>query len=256
MRLCGMINENKKGGDGMKLIFVRHGDPDYERDSLTEKGFREAQLLVSRFKNEKVTAFYCSPLGRARDTAAPTLAMFNQTAETLDWLEEFDGMIRDPLTGETTYAWRPAPATWMNEKAYYDKDTWGDTPIMQTGNAAERYREVCGKFDEWLRSVGYERDGALYRVTQSNHDTYVFFCHLGIQDVLLSHLFGFSPLAFRQSFLCLPTGVTTVYSEERQKGIARFYCTGFSDVSHLFAAGEIPSQSGRFCETFEDEMRH
>ena len=31
----------------MKLIFVRHAEPDYAHDSLTEKGFREAGLLLS-----------------------------------------------------------------------------------------------------------------------------------------------------------------------------------------------------------------
>ena len=29
----------------MRIIFVRHGDPDYEHDTLTEKGHREAALL-------------------------------------------------------------------------------------------------------------------------------------------------------------------------------------------------------------------
>lgn len=37
-----MTEENRK------LIIVRHGDPDYEKDSLTEKGFREAKLLSDR----------------------------------------------------------------------------------------------------------------------------------------------------------------------------------------------------------------
>ena len=37
-----MAEENRK------LIIVRHGDPDYEKDSLTEKGFREAELLSDR----------------------------------------------------------------------------------------------------------------------------------------------------------------------------------------------------------------
>ena len=32
----------------MKLIIIRHGDPDYEHDSLTQKGVREAQLLSDR----------------------------------------------------------------------------------------------------------------------------------------------------------------------------------------------------------------
>ena len=28
----------------MRLIIVRHGDPNYEIDSLTEKGWREAEI--------------------------------------------------------------------------------------------------------------------------------------------------------------------------------------------------------------------
>ena len=30
----------------MKIIFIRHGTPDYELDALTEKGVREAKLLL------------------------------------------------------------------------------------------------------------------------------------------------------------------------------------------------------------------
>ena len=30
----------------MKLLIIRHGEPDYTADSLTEKGWREAELLA------------------------------------------------------------------------------------------------------------------------------------------------------------------------------------------------------------------
>ena len=32
----------------MRLLIIRHGDPDYSIDSLTEKGWREAELLKDR----------------------------------------------------------------------------------------------------------------------------------------------------------------------------------------------------------------
>lgn len=32
----------------MRLILIRHGDPNYEKDCLTEKGKREAALLAER----------------------------------------------------------------------------------------------------------------------------------------------------------------------------------------------------------------
>ena len=35
----------------MKLLIVRHGDPNYEIDSLTEKGWREAEYLSEKLKN-------------------------------------------------------------------------------------------------------------------------------------------------------------------------------------------------------------
>ena len=32
----------------MRILLIRHGDPDYENDTLTEKGCREAELLAKR----------------------------------------------------------------------------------------------------------------------------------------------------------------------------------------------------------------
>ena len=60
----------------MRLIFIRHADPDYTIDSLTEKGWKEAELLSRRLSSMDIKAFYCSPLGRARDTASLTLQNF------------------------------------------------------------------------------------------------------------------------------------------------------------------------------------
>ena len=79
----------------MRLLFIRHGDPDYERDGLTETGRKEAELLVPRILKENVTDFYVSPLGRARDTAAYTLRKMNREAEVLLWLKEFSGSFPD-----------------------------------------------------------------------------------------------------------------------------------------------------------------
>ena len=80
----------------MKIIFIRHGEPNYEIDSLTEKGWREAELLSKRTAKWNVTDFYCSPLGRAKDTASFTLKNAGREAEILPWLREFDAPVIDP----------------------------------------------------------------------------------------------------------------------------------------------------------------
>ena len=53
----------------MEILIVRHGDPDYERDTLTYKGIEEARLLAERLAKLEVTDFYCSPLGSSLGTA-------------------------------------------------------------------------------------------------------------------------------------------------------------------------------------------
>ena len=34
----------------MRIIIVRHGEPNYEIDSLTEKGWKEAELTSRKFR--------------------------------------------------------------------------------------------------------------------------------------------------------------------------------------------------------------
>ena len=84
----------------MRIIFVRHAEPDYANDTLTEKGWREAALLAERVSGWDVTDFYVSPLGRARDTASLSLKKMGRTAEIFDWLREFHGPVNDPTRGE------------------------------------------------------------------------------------------------------------------------------------------------------------
>ena len=67
----------------MRILWIRHGEPDYSIDSLTEKGWREAELLADRMCRTPVDAFYVSPLGRAQDTARATLQRLDRTAEVL-----------------------------------------------------------------------------------------------------------------------------------------------------------------------------
>ena len=38
----------------MKIIFVRHGHPDYMKDCLTELGHPQAEAAAERLKNEKI----------------------------------------------------------------------------------------------------------------------------------------------------------------------------------------------------------
>ena len=89
----------------MKLLIVRHGDPDYAIDSLTETGWIEAELLSQRLCKLDVKAFYCSPMGRAQDTAKATLEKLGRQAEILPWLREFSPKVLRPGKDKPGIAW-------------------------------------------------------------------------------------------------------------------------------------------------------
>ncbi len=73
----------------MRILMIRHGDPDYEHDSLTETGKKEAALLAETAGGLHLGDCFVSPLGRAKKTASYTLKKLGLKAETLDWLQEF-----------------------------------------------------------------------------------------------------------------------------------------------------------------------
>ena len=241
----------------MRLLIIRHGDPDYARDSLTDTGWTEAELLADRLVKEDITEFYVSPLGRARDTAAPTLRRLGREAEILPWLREFPADFYDPELGRQRVLWDWLPGTWTAEPRYFGPDTWLDTPFMREHQVRPVYEEVCSALDHLLAEHGYLRQGRLYRAERPNRDTLALICHFGLECVLLSHLLGISPMALWHGTCAAPASVTTLCTEERRQGVAYFRMSGFGDVSHLYAAGQAPSFSARFCETFDcAEERH
>lgn len=239
----------------MKLIFIRHGDPDYSIDSLTEKGWREAKLLGQRVATwNDISHIYCSPLGRAKDTASFSLEALHMEATTYDWLQEFIYKIDSPISGEKRIPWDFMPNFWTQIPEGYDKDKWLDIPMMKTGSVAENYHKVCYGLDGILSEYGYHRQGNLYVVDtkkDDKEDTLVFFCHLGVTFVMLGYLLGISPFLLWHTAFIAPTSVTIVNSENREEGYASFRIQALGDTSHLLLGGEPISNSGYFTDCFQ-----
>ena len=242
----------------MRIIIVRHGDPDYSIDSLTENGWKEAKLLADRLAKMDMTDIYVSPLGRAQDTLRPTLEKTGRTAVTLDWLREFSPQINRPDSPEKRkISWDWLPQDWVRDEAFFNRGLWFTNPVFVEADVKKEYDWVTGNFDKLLAEHGYIRNGDYYHVEKPNRDTLVFVCHFGLECVLLSHLLNVSPMILWHGTCAAPSSVTTIYTEERRKGIASFRVSAFGDTSHLYAAGEEPSFAARFCETYDNmEERH
>lgn len=258
----------------MRLLMIRHGDPDYEHDCLTERGNTEAELLAQWLKREeKIDRFFVSPLGRAQETARHTTSLLNRKAVTLDWLQEFPALVdvngseylqrsfgdlRRDENGSFLphYIWDMKPAYKNGHEEFYSRDGWRDSILAEHSNMKECWETMCSGLDALLSSFGYERDGDIYRVRESNHLTIALFCHFGVTAAMLSYLWGVSPVVLWHSTVSAPTSVTELVTEEREEGIAIFRMTKFGSITHLQNAGQEPSFAARFCETFQDDTRH
>lgn len=258
----------------MRIILIRHGDPDYVNDALTDKGIREAKLLSDRIVkwNTDQMDFYCSPLGRAKQTASYSLERIGRTAVTYEWMQEFYYCVDDPTTGRHGVPWDFMPEYWTEIPEIYDKEAWKKTDIYRSNpDLVPAYRQTCSELDRLLAEYGYERYHNYYINTNTaapqaempadiatgihhatgKNDTIVIFCHLGITCVMMSHLLGFSPALLFHNFYLAPTSVTILAAEERQNNIAYFRTQVIGDTNHLLQGGEPISGAGYFTDVFQ-----
>lgn len=235
----------------MKLLIIRHGDPDYAHDTLTPVGWKEAEALSERMKDIHADKCYVSPLGRARDTAGVSLKKMGMEAEELKWLREFAPVVERPQKKGVAWDWLPQD----REKMPYALDPvrWTEYPPLKEAGVREEVEWIQSEFDKLLIRHGYKKEGNLFKAIRPNNDTIVFFCHFGLECVLLSYLLNLPIFTLWHGTIAAPTSVTTVATEERREGIAQFRMLSFGDTSHLYACGMEPSFSGRFRECFTNE---
>ncbi len=256
----------------MRILIIRHAEPDYEHDSLTEKGILEAKALAEYAENLKIDDCYVSPLGRAQKTASYTCEKLGKSAETKEWLQEFISYVdltkykdieeayhKHVETEEIRHRhaiWDIVPAYFAKHPECLDKDRWYQTDVVRYSDTKEHYDQVMKELDRLLESYGYIREGTLYRVEKSSEKTIALFCHLGVGFALLSHLMNVSPFVLWQSACMLPSAVSEIVTEEREQGIASFRMLRMGDISHLAKADIEPSFKGRYCETFDSPKMH
>lgn len=239
----------------MKILLIRHGDPDYVKDSLTDKGKKEAAMLAARLLNEKIDYAYVSPLGRAVETARPTLEGKGMTAKYLDWLREFSDLkIVRPDYGENCpVCWDWLPADWTKYEEFFRYDEWHMQENMADADAYEYAKEVFEGVDALLKEHGYIHDGHIFRAENPNDDTIALFCHFGVGCLIIGYLLGISPMPLWQGLVAAPTSVSTIVTEERREGVASFRMSCYGDTAHLYINNELPSFAARFCEMYKNE---
>lgn len=233
-----------KGGNGMLLYYVRHGDPIYNPDSLTELGHAQAEALAKRLSILGFDKIYASSSNRARQTAAPTCRALGLEAEILDWCNE-------------GYAWRDLTVTGESGNrcwAFQDHKTslflsspeikalgnsWYEHPFFAGTSFKDGWERIANETDQFMESLGFvhDRENYCYTVAQPEYKRVALFAHQGFGLAFLSALCDIPYPEFCTRFDLGHTGVTVI----RIAGNEGTQCVPkilqLSNDSHLYKEG-------------------
>lgn len=218
----------------MRLIYVRHGEPDYENDCLTKNGLRQAECTAERLSRENIRAIYASPMGRAKQTASFTARMLDKDIKVLDFMHEIDW--GDAGNGDLAYdghPWTLAYKLLSGEPGYVGSNDWAEHPYFRDNICMQYYRDISEKIDEFLAGYGLIRSNGLYVTDSCPDDDIALFAHGGSGAVVLSHVLNL-PLPF--VLTSMPFGVCSVtviefVPQEDRVIVPRLEL--FNDMDHL-----------------------
>ncbi len=218
----------------MEITFIRHGQPEWDRDGrtvqnprLTDVGLEQAARLGEAFMGRAVDAVLVSPLLRAQQTAAPIVDALGIEPRTLPWLAEIASPEWDGTPSETVEEiFAVARAKPLDEQ-------WDGLPGGESFRAF--HRRVTDGLSGLLDELGCERltpFPPLWRLDDPGPSVVVV-AHAGTDAVCLGHLLGIDPVPWEwERFVSFHASVSVV----RPMPIAdahSFSLFRFSDTSHL-----------------------
>ena len=226
----------------MHIYIIRHADPDYENDTLTEQGYREAAALAGRLAASGVTRVLSSTANRAILTARAYTDPRSLPLELHPWLLE-PADLQIEQDGRLYSLWDTYGER-IRDGALPTQETWSRRAPFDTPEVSQAWLGFRAAADAFLAGVGFTREQGRYRVTGREAGRVAVVCHNGTILLWLSHLLELPlPLVYC-GFYAWPASVTTIYMETHSATWAVPRALGVADVSHLVAAGITPRPRG------------
>ena len=233
----------------MLLYLIRHGDPIYDPDSLTELGHKQANALVPRLAPLGFDKIFVSPMIRAQQTAEPTCRELGITPEIKQFLSEGDLFKKmsmplpddyDPTKIRNRWAFHQQLTNFKTKESYFMTDNWHTLPAWSECETMKpAYDEFVSEADKFLAELGYVREDDHYKIENPKYERVAIFCHQGVGLTFISHLLRLPPHIIWGSFDITHSGISVLEFKNYPNGITLPLCLCMSDTSHLFA-GDLP----------------
>lgn len=229
----------------MLFFYVRHGDPIYNPDSLTELGKRQAESVAKRLALFGIDKIFASTSKRAIDTAVPTSELTKNEITQLDFCNE--GYAWDEFTCRNENGGISWPF-YNNRcrKAFVSKeikalgDNWFEHP--EFAEEKEKFKKgitrINNAADEFFLSLGYrhDRENGVYYPENPTGDRVALFAHQGFGIAFLSSILDIPYPQYCSHFDMCHTGVTVIEFSEGD-GVVIPKVLELSNDSHLYKDG-------------------
>ena len=221
----------------MLLYIIRHGEPNYEKDCLTERGWLQAEAVGRRLADSGIDRVFASPMGRARQTAEPTCRLLGLDCTVEDWAHEIeddrltyypDG-VRKSISVVQNSLFRENGDIDLTYEQTYSARALADTGMR---NAVKKIEDGGRDF---LERLGYREENGVYRILRPNEEKVALFCHTCMARAWLSVLLHIPVHMMWSAFSYTHTGVTVLEFRNYENGITAPRCLCYSDMSHLYA---------------------
>lgn len=223
----------------MLLYIVRHGDPIYSTDSLTERGVLQAKAVGQRMLDSKIDKIYSSPMGRAKMTAQPAAELLGLDINIEEWAYEIgderltnfpDGQ-RKSVTYVQNSCFRDNGDINLSYNESYKCKVLADTELDKAVNRIEQGGRG------FLEKLGYKEENGVYRIIKANDEKIALFCHAALTKAWLSQLLHIPIHIVWAGINLTHTGVTVLEFKNYENGFTAPKLLCFSDISHLYKAG-------------------
>ena len=209
----------------MRLIIVRHGEPDYKNDCLTDTGKIQADLAAERLKDEGIEEIWSSPLGRVLETAEAASKVLKLPVKTVDFMREVSWGSTD---GSPVFA-DGHPWDIADEIAHrgieLNRWDWRELPYFRNNRVVGCVDMIEKKIDEWLEGLGYVREGSYYRhiAEEEQHKTIALFCHGGSSCAAMGHILNL-PFPYMCALFHMEYTGITILRFDKKEGTGTLPC--------------------------------
>ena len=228
----------------MRIVFVRHGHPNYADDCLTELGRKHAAAAAERLKDEGIGEIYSSTNGRALETAGYVAEKYGLPIVKCEFMREISwGSVDGKPLFLDGHPWSTVDAMVAKGESILNPNWAKEEPFVR--NKMVGYTEnIAAALDEWLKNLGYTREGLYYRVAGKNAvnvdgnrintvKTIAAFGHGGAGSAIFSHLFNLP-----YPFVCTTinqdyTGITIVEFPDTPGALVKPRFEIMNDARHI-----------------------